>query len=153
MINVKLAIFTLNENARDFTENPLFLKWMDCRCKGVNVTKNSRGKPILSSGKYLSIAHKKKVAVAAYSKNPVGVDIEFLEEICPKKISKRLFGYEISDPLDFYRQFTIFESKYKLGFEGENVKTHTIVEDNMVISVAGTEEIQPEIEYIVEEKV
>ena len=115
-LTVKLKTFTLNERAVNFTKNPEFLAWLAHIDKDASVVKDSRQKPRLTNGDYISIAHKKNFAIAAYSNYPVGADIEIIRTVENyKKISKRIFGYQTVSALDFLKRFTRMESRYKLN--------------------------------------
>lgn len=84
---------------------------------------------------HFNISHSKNIVLAAFFKNPIGVDIEFMQDRDFKKILKHLkaqtkdFSKE-----NFYRFWTQYEAKIKLQTEPESIHTQQIFE-NFMISV------------------
>lgn len=73
---------------------------------------------------HFSISHSDCYAVVAFDKSPVGLDIEKITERDFLAIAKRMkFELKENTLEDFYRCWTLFESKYKLQEEAKSTLT------------------------------
>lgn len=81
--------------------------------------KEEGGKPYIQNNPiYFSISHSNSLLGIAFSKNPIGFDIEIKEEKDYKKISKRM-NFGLNDPTkeEFYKAWTKYEAELKSGFK------------------------------------
>lgn len=81
----------------------------------------TNGKPMLKSGaKCFSLSHSGDFAAFAFSDFNCGIDIEEkkLRNFAP--IARRM-GFSCSTLDDFYKEWTLFEAKYKLGADAHFV--------------------------------
>lgn len=74
---------------------------------------------LLIPGRYISLAHSGPYVVLAVSDTPVGVDIENTARDRDFDALSKRFGWSLTGDkrFDFYRAFTRYEARYKLGEE------------------------------------
>ena len=74
------------------------------------------GKPVITDG-YISLSHSGQYVVLAVSDTPVGIDIEDTARIRDFDALAARMGWTLGQDKksDFYRAFTRYESRYKLG--------------------------------------
>ena len=86
------------------------------------IFKNS--KPFLESDdKFLSISHSEDYIALGFSDYECGIDIERMADRDFAKISKRM-NFDTSAKEDFYKKWTLYEAKYKLGTEPSSNKSY-----------------------------
>lgn len=85
---------------------------------------------------HFNISHSKGIIGIAFSKNPVGFDIEYLRERNFKELSN-FFNIQFENLIDFYQYWTIYEAKYKSGLKNSNVLSGVF--EDYVFSVSALE--------------
>ena len=81
-------------------------------------------KPFLESDdKFLSISHSKDYIALGFSDYECGIDIEKMADRDFKKISERM-NFDFISKEDFYKKWTLYEAKYKLGTEPSAEKSY-----------------------------
>ena len=71
---------------------------------------------ICNKFKYISISHKDNLVVVAASDYPIGIDIEKISEKRDWKLMAEFMGIKnIDSCMDFYKQFTLAEARFKMG--------------------------------------
>lgn len=66
--------------------------------------------------KYLSITHKDNFVIVAASNQPVGIDIEDASKERDFNLMAKFMNFQgAKNKDDFYREFTLYEAKYKLA--------------------------------------
>jgi phosphopantetheinyl transferase len=87
-----------------------------------------------SREKFFSISHSKNIVLVAFSDKNIGADIEYLENRDYKSILKRYNkDFETATLEDFYKFWTIYESKIKLKTKEKYSQTLEF-EQNYVLS-------------------
>lgn len=83
-----------------------------------------------------SISHSKNIAAVCFDKSPVGFDIEIIKPRDYIAIAERM-NFKLENNLleEFYKEWTLFEAKYKLQQEAKSVFSMQFL-DNYMISIA-----------------
>ena len=100
-------------------------------------------KPILKKQqKYFSISHSGDYIALAFSDTNCGIDIEKFKNRDFEKIAHRM-RFDINTPEDFFKNWTLYEAKYKLSENHKSSKTWQI-ENYMLsaVSLNPTEDYQ-----------
>ncbi len=105
------------------------------------------GKPKYKySNTQFSISHKGNIAVVLFDKNPVGVDIEKLQNRDFEAIAKRMnFKLKNHTPEEFYTCWTLYEAEYKLQTTAKSRYTFNFDKEYIISAVTSE---QAEIEKI-----
>ncbi len=82
-----------------------------------------------------SISHSKDIVLAAFDKNPVGVDVEYMSERNFQKLGRR---YNLNNPTKerFYEFWTRYEAEFKLQMPPQKILTFPFFDEYM-LSLAG----------------
>ncbi|MBR2299831.1 MAG: hypothetical protein IJ870_04575 [Alphaproteobacteria bacterium] len=76
---------------------------------------------VISKKAYLSLAHSNNFVVLATDEEPVGVDIEKIDEQRDfKAVARRMKFENCENATDFCKKWTAYEADFKLGNEFEN---------------------------------
>ena len=85
---------------------------------------------------HFSISHCRNYVIVVFDKNPVGADIEKITKRDFEAISERMnFKLKENTLNEFYKEWTLFEARYKLQQEAKNTLTIDFM-DEYKISVA-----------------
>lgn len=104
------------------------------------------GKVISKKGGYLSLAHSNNFVVLATDDEPVGVDIEKIDEPRDfKAIAKRMKFGACENATDFCKKWTAYEADFKLGREFENPSHRFFEHAGFIICVSSLQKKQSKI--------
>lgn len=82
-----------------------------------------------------SISHSKNIILAAFDKNPAGVDVEFMKDRNFTQLAKR-YNLKITSKVQFYEFWTRYEAEIKLQSSPKKIITFPFME-NYMLSLAG----------------
>ncbi len=139
--------FNFNADSKHSLEHIAGRYVLDYAAKNFYNIKNTKLEIINNKPKFkysdinFSISHSKNIAAVCFDDNPVGFDIEQIKPRDYNAIALRMkFNLEKNTLEEFYKQWTIFEAKYKLQAEAKSIYSIPFL-DNYVISIASCENI------------
>jgi len=92
---------------------------------------------VISKGGYLSLAHSGNFVVLATDDEPIGVDIEKINQKRDfQKIAARMKLGACKDEKEFCKKWTAYEADFKLGLEHKNPSHQFIEHDGFMICIA-----------------
>ena len=121
-----ISIENLNKNKKlaHSLQHDLGCKIVEYAAKNIYDIKNPEIEVVNSkpqfkySKKQFSISHSNNIVIAGFDDSPIGVDIEYIKSRDFISIAERMSFNMEEDSLDeFYKLWTQYEAKYKLGFD------------------------------------
>jgi hypothetical protein len=97
-------------------------------------------KPFFKSRRcYFSISHSKDVVLVAFDNNNIGADVEYIQERQNYQEILNRYNQNMDNPtlVDFYKFWTLHESKIKLNSQYKSSITGNLEKDYMYSCVSG----------------